>query len=71
LARGYTPFVTTTNTAAGIAPKKDGIDAAGSPDLYGNEVIEAVATFKLDDTGSLYEVHSPETELPILSSPTS
>jgi hypothetical protein len=47
------------------------MDAAGSPDLYGNEVIDAVAQFKLDDTGNLYEVHSPQTELPVLTSPTS
>ena len=40
------------------------MDMKGSADLYGNEVIEAVAKYKLDETGSLYEVHSPETELP-------
>jgi hypothetical protein len=43
--------------------------ATGSPDLYGNEVIEAVTTYELDDAGSLYEVHSPQTELPQLGSP--
>jgi hypothetical protein len=46
-------------------------DANGSPDLYGNEVREAVTRYKLDETGSLYEVHSPQTELPRLASPTS
>ena len=46
-------------------------EATGSPDLYGNEVIDAVATYELDDAGSLYEVHSPQTELPRLASPTS
>jgi hypothetical protein len=46
-------------------------DAKGSPDLYGNEVRDAVTKYKLDDTGSLYEVHSPQTELPRLASPTS
>jgi hypothetical protein len=46
-------------------------DAKGSPDLYGNEVRDAVTKYKLDETGSLYEVHSPQTELPRLASPTS
>jgi len=46
-------------------------DAKSSPDLYGNEVSDAVARFKLDDAGSLYEVHSPQTELPHLASPIS
>jgi hypothetical protein len=46
-------------------------DAKGSPDLYGNEVSDAVARFQLDDAGSLYEVHSPQTELPRLASPIS
>jgi hypothetical protein len=40
-------------------------------DLYGNEVDEAIATYSLDPTGSLYEVHSPQTELPRLASPKS
>jgi hypothetical protein len=60
------PVVTTNNTAAA-----DEMDATGSSDLYGNEVTAAVAKFRLDDRGSLYEVHSPQTELPVLSSPTS
>jgi hypothetical protein len=46
-------------------------DAKGASDLYGNEVRDAVTKYKLDDTGSLYEVHSPQTELPRLASPTS
>jgi hypothetical protein len=40
-------------------------------DLYGNEVIDAVATYKLDRGGSLYEEHSPQTEVPHLKSPKS
>ena len=55
---------------AGIALVEEW-DAKGLPDLYGNEVSDAVARFKLDDAGSLYEVHSPETELPRLASPIS
>ena len=47
------------------------IDGDGPVDLYGNEVTEAVARYKLDATGSLYETHSPQTELPRLGSPKS
>ena len=43
----------------------------GPVDLYGNEVTEAVATYRFDATGSLYETHSPQTELPRLGSPKS
>jgi len=46
-------------------------EATGSADLYGNEVSDAVARYRLDETGSLYEVHSPQTELPRLASPIS
>lgn len=40
-------------------------------DLSGNDVTEAVARYRLDATGSLYEVHSPQTEIPRLGSPKS
>ncbi|SRR5258706_15574804 len=40
-------------------------------DVYGNEVTAAVATYKFDATGTLYELHSPQTELPRLGSPKS
>ena len=56
-----------THTGMGGQPEES--YATGSPDLYGNEVIEAVTTYELDDAGSLYEVHSPQTELPELGSP--
>lgn len=42
-----------------------------SVDLFGNEVINAVATYKLDATGLLYEEHSPQTEIPRLAEPRS
>jgi len=57
--------------AAAVAGEVEEWDAKGSPDLFGNEVSDAVARFKLDDAGSLYEVHSPQTELPRLASPIS
>jgi hypothetical protein len=44
---------------------------APAKDMFGNEVTSAVATYKLDASGSLYEEHSPDTELPRLGSPTS
>lgn len=40
-------------------------------DLYGNPVTDAVAKYQLDAAGSLYESHSPQTELPRLASPKS
>lgn len=45
--------------------------AAGFTDLYGNEVTDAVATYTFDQAGSLYELHSPQTELPRLGIPKS
>lgn len=43
----------------------------GAPplDLYGNEITEAVARYKIDPAGTRYEEHSPETELPRLRPP--
>lgn len=40
-------------------------------DLRGNDVSDAVATYKLDALGSLYEEHSPNTEIPKLGEPRS
>ena len=40
-------------------------------DTYGNEVTNAVAEYSLDPTGTLYELHSPQIELPHLGSPKS
>ena len=40
-------------------------------DLYGNEVSDAIATYTFDQSGSLYELHSPQTELPRLGIPKS
>ena len=40
-------------------------------DAYGNEVANAVAEYSLDPAGSLYELHSPQIELPRLGSPKS
>ena len=40
-------------------------------DLRGNDITAAVATYKLDPTGVLYEEHSPQTEVPRLGAPKS
>jgi len=42
-----------------------------STDLYGNDVTPAVATYSLDAAGAVYELHSPQTEIPRLGSPKS
>jgi len=46
-------------------------DREPSMDLYGNEVTEAVAKYLLDSRGTLYEEHSPQTEVPRLAGPKS
>jgi hypothetical protein len=44
-------------------------DVQPPTDLHGNEVTPAIAKYKLDAWGSLYEEHSPHTELPRLGNP--
>lgn len=44
-------------------------DQEPAVDLYGNEVSTAVATYKLDAAGVLYEEHSPNTAMPRLGGP--
>ena len=46
-------------------------DDQSRTDLSGNDVSAAVATYQLDADGSLYEAHSPQTQLPKLGSPKS
>jgi hypothetical protein len=48
-------------------------DSATAPplDAYGNEVTHAVAEYSLDPAGTLYELHTPQVELPRLGSPKS
>lgn len=72
-----------TLAATATAPASDQVDIPESRvgtrtepddairDLYGNDVTSAVAKYTFDATGSLYEVHSPQTELPRLQSPKS
>jgi hypothetical protein len=55
----------------------EGTDSAASEDpedpkvdLFGNEVEEAIADYRIDVRGSVYERHSPETAVQKLGSPT-
>jgi hypothetical protein len=60
-----------------VAPPSPGVNAPEQPesdatvDLYGNEVTSAVAKYSFDALGSLYELHSPQTEVPKLGPPKS
>ena len=55
-----------SDTADGDVP---GDDMPRNLDLYGNEVTDAVAKYRFDASGSLYELHSPQTEVPKLAPP--
>ena len=57
--------------AQGHSAMDEDEDAKGAMDLYGNEVTDAVVKYKLDADGSLYEVHSPRTDLARLAPPKS
>jgi hypothetical protein len=39
-------------------------------DIYGNELSPAIASYKSDGSGSVYEEHSPDTEVARLKPPT-
>ena len=67
------PLKSATRADAMLEPgESDSPDGAqGTVDLFGNDVSDAVARYRLDATGSLYEVHSPQTEIPKLGSPKS
>jgi hypothetical protein len=63
-----TPVLTKGPTADNGETDDDDSDAT---DLLGNPVMAAVAQYRLDRAGTLYELHSPETELPHLRPPRS
>ncbi len=53
-----------------VAASRD--SASSQPlDAYGNEITNAVAEYSLDPAGALYELHTPQVELPRLGSPKS
>lgn len=75
-----TPHATTPEPLSGIErpvpattarPAEVDEDDDADVDLLGNQVSDAVAKYKFDATGTLYELHSPQTELPRLAPPKS
>jgi hypothetical protein len=44
-------------------------DDGSQVDLEGDEVTPAIATYKFDAQGNIYETHAPHTEVPKLGSP--
>ena len=54
---------------APLTPASDVDQEEDLTDLLGNTVSDAVARYKFDATGSLYELHSPQTEVPHLRPP--
>lgn len=65
------PADVNANNAAVVPdlPLADPDQQEGPADLFGNPVTDAVARYKFDATGSLYELHSPQTEVPKLRPP--
>ena len=45
------------------------LDAPKRLDVHGNEIARPVARYRVDTQGTLYEVHSPQTEVPRLRPP--
>lgn len=69
--RPSSPEVTGVEAISRQSPSgRDGA-ARNAVDFYGNEVTAAVATYQLDRTGALYELHSPQTEVAQLPPPKS
>ena len=66
-----TDVVVNAATHVDLAADDADNDSTGEVDLFGNDVTDAVARYRFDATGSLYEVHSPQTEIPKLGSPKS
>ena len=73
-ARGNAGSADDSATAASLIVSGDAVGSAegnSDVDFYGNEVSAAVARYKVDPSGLVYEEHSPETEVPRLGSPKS
>ncbi len=67
--RSHLPVSRTSLSSAGDDEDPLADDPPDAVDLYGNEVTDAVAKYKLDASGMLYELHSPQTEVPRLRPP--
>jgi hypothetical protein len=68
-ARGHLAPAPPRSPAADLRPTSPVLDPPRRIDLYGNEIANPVARYRVDDRGALYEVHSPETEVPRLRPP--
>lgn len=55
--------------ASGAPPVEGGDSEAPRVDLIGNEVEDALADYRIDQGGSVYERHSPDTAVQRLGSP--
>lgn len=55
--------------AVTTTPPGDDDPRAPDEDILENDVTDAVARYRLDSSGMLYEVHSPQTEVPRLRAP--
>jgi hypothetical protein len=69
--RSISPVVAGDSPDQGAAIAAPDPDDQSRTDLSGNDVSAAVARYQLDTDGSLYEAHSPQTQLPKLGSPKS
>ena len=50
---------------------REHVDDDAQLDLQGDEVTPAVANYRFDAQGNIYETHAPHTEVPRLGSPSS
>jgi len=64
------PTVPPAPSAFPDAPMDQLLEGETRTALQGDEVSDALATYGIDGSGNLYEVHSPETEVPKLGRPT-
>jgi hypothetical protein len=62
-------FIVPTQSGRGAAPVEEEPQSCPRVDLFGNEIEEALADYRIDVRGSVYERHSPETALATLGSP--
>jgi hypothetical protein len=69
--RDTQPPVTGSRSPAPVVATSRDAPSPEPLDAYGNEITNAVAEYSLDPAGSLYELHTPQIELPHLGSPKS
>jgi hypothetical protein len=65
------PAATSGAKVTGVPPVEANTSSEPQVDVLGNEVENAVADYRVDLAGAVYERHSPETAVPRLGSPSS